>query len=166
MPPNVTLHAGRFLRGPKIIAADVDGPTPNVNRNQNPHADTASKLVCKSAAESATTTSSANWPAKWESQLPINVAPGHACTNPSTRMLKSNGESTLPWAMPESCQGSGHISPARTCHVQNVQSRPTCALGPPWRTTPRCFHPRGVESFEDVHKRNESVGGRPHVQHI
>ena len=30
----------------------------------------------------------------------------------------------------------------------------------------RGFHPRGVERFENVHKRNESVGGRPHVQHV
>ena len=45
MPPTVTLHAGRFLRGPKIMAADLDGPTPNVNRYRNPHADTASKPV-------------------------------------------------------------------------------------------------------------------------
>ena len=45
MPPNVTLHEGRFLRGPKIMAADLDDPTPNVNRCRNPHADTASKPV-------------------------------------------------------------------------------------------------------------------------
>ena len=37
--------AGGFLRGPKIMAADLDGPTPNVNRYRNPHADTASKPV-------------------------------------------------------------------------------------------------------------------------
>ena len=43
--PMVTLHAGRFLRGPKIMATDLDGPTPNMNRCRNPHVDTVSKPV-------------------------------------------------------------------------------------------------------------------------
>ena len=60
-----------------------------------------------------------SWPTKRVSQLAFNETPGHAsCTaraSPSTRMLKRNGESTLPWAIPESCQVSERSEPILTC---------------------------------------------------
>ena len=86
-------------------------------------------------------------------------------------MLKSNGESILPWAIPESRQGSDRWEPLLTC--ENVPCT-KCAINAhmrPW--TPMENNSTIVASTQEVsnalknvHERNESVGGRQHVQHV
>ena len=80
----------------------------------------------------------------------------HRPCKPINEMLKSNGESTLPRGILESSHVSARSEPILTCEnvpCTNVQSSPHAPMG-------------SVERFEDVHERNESVGGRPHVQHV